>query len=767
MPHPGARIDLFLDSRRVSSCCRQNRRRGRRSKADIERDRQARLERTMREIDEIYQEYLSQLGPGAQLGRKGVAYARFSTRFQDSIGDQIRTILGHALKIGVYVPRELIFFDLAVRGFKKNRTGLDAVEKALRSKQASVLLLFSTSRLFRKQYRTLEFVDRVHKGWAVRCVFVKSGVDTDDTQRWQSILAVQSMIDQFVVTMYVANIHSAHEGLLKQQMVFGTLSYGYTGEPIDGELTNLGRPRCKIIIDEETARIVRQIFEWFVNERVSIETIVQRLNDDPQIPLPPRAISGMWTRVAVINILTNTRYRGFWRYGATEAIYIPDGDYVAQRLRAEPLAAVQIEELRLVPDALWLAAQVRLTDRAGRRGRHSNDGNRRTRPKLLNGLLKCAEHQQHLYVSGAHGNAMHCPVCKRLSADTRPLYTLVNRMLATELICQTIAELVSADPELPAAVMQACAREAEAARQPDSARLAQLEARIKQIERGIEFTRTNVGDTDEDQLEARRTIAAFQQERAELRLEIEQLANARKAPPRQPTEAEVKAMIADLGSTLVAAAESDDEAEVARARHLIEIITGGRIDLYQMGERRKHGGWLQAKFTVSIVPYLVELAIDVPPAVSAGGTEIVVDLRRPHDDSELEEARRLANQGLIGKQIAQQLGWGRSKVTKLLKAAAAKYGEEYVDGRTRRATLPKKSLKPRLHEQLADAVMERLGRGVYRQDIAAELKVSVKIITDAIRWWHEQRGLPAPDGRYKVQRDILRQAANENRREAG
>ena len=321
--------------------------------------------------------------------KKGVAYARFSTRFQDSIADQIRTILGHAVELSVYVPRDLIFFDLAVRGFTKNRTGLDGVEKALKGKKATVLLLFSTSRLFRKQYRTLEFVDRMHQGLAVRCVFVKSGVDTDDTQRWKSILYVQSLIDQFVVTMYVANIHSAHEGLLKKQMVFGTLSFGYAGKPIEGEFTNLGRPRCKIIIDEETARIVRQIYDWFVNERLSIEAIVQRLNDDPQIPLPPRAMSDMWTRLAVINVLKNTRYRGYWRYGATEAIYIPDGDYVAQRLRAEPLAAVHIEQLRLVPDALWFAAQARLAERAGHGGRPPLDGNHTTRPKLLNGLLKC------------------------------------------------------------------------------------------------------------------------------------------------------------------------------------------------------------------------------------------------------------------------------------------------------------------------------------------------------------------------------------------
>lgn len=48
---------------------------------------------------------------------------------------------------------------------------------------------------------------------------MKSGVDTNDERRWETMLAVQSMIDQFVVTMYVANIHSAHEGLLSKQRI--------------------------------------------------------------------------------------------------------------------------------------------------------------------------------------------------------------------------------------------------------------------------------------------------------------------------------------------------------------------------------------------------------------------------------------------------------------------------------------------------------------------------------------------------------------------
>ena len=63
------------------------------------------------------------------------------------------------------MPREMIFFDLAVKSFKENRSGLNQLREALRKKEASVLLLFATNRLFRKTYRTLEFVDQVRKGW--------------------------------------------------------------------------------------------------------------------------------------------------------------------------------------------------------------------------------------------------------------------------------------------------------------------------------------------------------------------------------------------------------------------------------------------------------------------------------------------------------------------------------------------------------------------------------------------------------------------------
>src|SRR5690606_5493082 len=123
-------------------------------------------------------------------------------------------------------------------------------------------------------------------------------------------------------------IHAAHEGLLSKSFVFGTLSFGYRGQLIEGVLTKRGKPRCRIAIDPETSAIVQRVFSWYADEGVSINEIIRRLNADQNIPLPPRCLSGEWTRLAVTRLLRNSRYRAVWKYGVTETIYIPDGDYV-------------------------------------------------------------------------------------------------------------------------------------------------------------------------------------------------------------------------------------------------------------------------------------------------------------------------------------------------------------------------------------------------------------------------------------------------------
>lgn len=161
---------------------------------------------------------------------------------------------------------------------------------------------------------------------------------------------------------------------------------------------------------------------------------------------------------------------------------------------AEPLKEVVIEELRLISDGAWFDAQLRLANEGRNGGRRSRDGDRQSRPKLLNGILTCPEHNRPLHVSGPNGRQMHCPSCYRLPAEQRPLFSALPRALTVQLICTQFAELIRGDKRLIDDALAACDLEIEAAEMPDPNRLAQLRFEIGKRERSIEITRRTAGE---------------------------------------------------------------------------------------------------------------------------------------------------------------------------------------------------------------------------------------------------------------------------------
>ncbi|MBL9083044.1 MAG: recombinase family protein [Planctomycetales bacterium] len=734
------------DGRPLGSARGAKPRRGSRRKEQLERERAERRRKTEVEIDRLHAEYWQEAG-GKKSWPTGTAYARFSTRFQESIADQIRKILEFALANQIRIPRNLIFCDLGVRGVKNRRDGLDDVRATLRTRKARVLLLFATNRLFRKTYRTLEFVDTVHKELQARCIFVMTGIDTDNRDQWESLLHLHALMDQFVVRAGVAHIHAAHEGLLEKRIVFGTLSYGYGGRPIEGAFTKRKLPRREIIIDETTAAVVRQIFRWYVDERLDVIEIIRRLNADPSIPKPPKSQNEEWTRLAVRNILKNTRYRGLWKYGVCESVFLPEADYVRQRQRVEPLKEVQIDDLRIVDDALWYAAQERLaTERSGRRGRPPADGNA-ARPKLLNGLLVCPDHDdQVLHVGGPRGNAMVCPRCRAVPAAERPLFTVLNRALATELIVGRVIELLAGDAALVEQSIAVCRAAAESAQRPDPQAAARARQELTRLERAIGLTRRTAGESPEDQEQAAGEIRELQGAAAGVRAELARLESLNERVVRVPTDGEITAILAEAARNLTAAATSDDPEVVAQARRILELVTDGRITLEQQGERKSHRGWLRGRFRVRLLSFLVAQCGGV---AADEGYEVTIDFRRPSQrDAEAERAWQLREQDkLLSVEIAERLGCGKRQVTQLLKHAAAMRGVPYEDGRSRRSGLQRKHRTPPLFERMAAEVGRLVEQGLLLVEIGERLPLDRTTLTKAYNKYRADQGLPPLDGR--------------------
>ena len=150
-----------------------------------------------------------------------------------------------------------------------------------------------------------------------------------------------------------------------------------------------------------------------------------------------------------------------------------------------------------------------------------------------------------------------------------------------------------------------------------------------------------------------------------------------------------------------------------------------------MGERKAQRGWLQGRFRVRLLSFLIERVTGVRPLGRDDGIEVSHRLPRAAGSSSPSRKRRrpCTTQGMMNAQIARDLGCARSYVTKLLKYWFESRGLVMPDGRGRRASLQQKHIEPPLYQQIADQVMELYQQKMLLQDIADTLKVDRNTVT--------------------------------------
>ena len=741
---------------------RAGRRNGSRPLSAAEQRRQKQLALVNLELDQLLAEFHALL-PRSEANQTGGIYARYSTQFQDSIVDQVRSLLEFAVRNRIFVPREFIFIDLAEKGGKERRPGLTLLRETLKERKFKVLLVFSTNRFFRKAYKSLKLVEEEIVERGLRCIFVKSGIDTAEKDRWRLHLQMLSAMDEAYSSGFAENIRAAHLGLASQKYVHSTLAVGYRGEPVPGQFTKRRGPRCVVAIDEAPAKYVRKIFEWFVNDLLSIDEIVRRLNDDPQAPKPPKSEEGRWSHQAVVRLLANERYIGIWKCGKTESRWISSADYSRQFPREKPLGTFVHEDLRIIDDDLWYRAQARLAVFVQRRGRKAGSGKRKPSSRLLNGLLYCPDHDCALRVGGANASVFYCKFCRETEASRRPLFTLLNQQLAERCTVNAIRDLLVGDAGLVEMVIAACQRTAAELQQPDLGRLGHLRSHCQQLTRSIEAALRDPGESPEDQEETRQLVRQLRQERSQAVAEIGLLQAARDRPVRIPAREEVLSELDRIDRILRATSSGGDAEQYGLARGIIELVTGGRIELKQCGQRVQHQGWLEGRIQCDLVAVLATQLAGRPVESPAPTLTVFIEYREPSVlDEQARQARELFDQGVLNVEIARRLKCSKSRVTRLLKHSFETRGEVKPDGRKRRSQLVVKHSEQPLYQRLAGRVMELAAEGLPLQDIAAKLQCDRNTVTQAVRFWHTSRGLPVPDGRTR-RKSLKRQGKKRTR----
>lgn len=200
-----------------------------------------------------------------------------------------------------------VFRDEGFSGSTSDRPGFKEMMEWAREKQFDVLVVWKLDRLFRDTRLTLQTVDELA---ALNIEFrsVQETFTHDSNGRFLlTIFAAGAEKERKDINlrMYSGRIAAAKRGVLVNGV--SNPAFGYTYD----------KTAKRLLIVEEEAAVVRQIYHWFVEEELTIYKIQQRLND---MRVPTKydrhgwrkrsGTTGWWQKRTIGRILQNEIYIG-------------------------------------------------------------------------------------------------------------------------------------------------------------------------------------------------------------------------------------------------------------------------------------------------------------------------------------------------------------------------------------------------------------------------------------------------------------------------
>jgi site-specific DNA recombinase len=283
-------------------------------------------------------------------------YCRVSTDLQEkehTIESQLEALRHYAQSKEYAVVAE--YLDDGYSGASLERPGLDQLRDAVAGGEIDRALFHSPDRLARKaayQYVILEELEKA----GVKPEFLNCPVD--DTAEGKMLLGMQGLFAEYERAKIMertrrGKLHRAREGAL----VGGHAPYGYRWIK-SGE-----QGRARLEISEYTSAVVRRMYRLLVEERLSSWAIARKLTEEG---VPTARGASHWQPMAVIRILRNTVYKGYYQYRHSEH------------------EELMIPVPAIVDGATWQAAQDQLDS-----NRQYASRNNQRHQYLLRGLIRC------------------------------------------------------------------------------------------------------------------------------------------------------------------------------------------------------------------------------------------------------------------------------------------------------------------------------------------------------------------------------------------
>src|SRR4051794_322972 len=233
---------------------------------------------------------------------RAAIYARVSTERQErqqTIDSQLSALRAWAEAEGHELSDRHVFRDEGYSGARLDRRGLDALRDAVRDGEVEILGVLAPDRLARKYaYQALLLEEFRRAGCAVG--FLNRAISDDPGD--QLLLQIQGAVAEYERTLLSerfrrGKLQKARAG----QFVGVHAPYGYHHLPRRDGVTG------RLTIDEAEAEVVRMLYGWLTEERLTLRQILKRLNAGPW---RPRSGRRPWAASTVHHILSDPVYTG-------------------------------------------------------------------------------------------------------------------------------------------------------------------------------------------------------------------------------------------------------------------------------------------------------------------------------------------------------------------------------------------------------------------------------------------------------------------------
>lgn len=219
---------------------------------------------------------------------------------------------------------EAEFCDDGYTGTNFDRPGFTDMMKAVREKRVDCIIVKDLSRFGRDYIESGKYIQKIFPMLGVRFIAINDGYDSADTENQSNdfVLPFKNLInDSYCRDISIKSRSNLEVKRRNGEFVGNFAVFGYMRSPDD---------KHKLIVDEEAAVVVRNIFNW-KQEGWNAQQIANHLNK-LRFPSPMEykrkcghnyrtsfktKTVAQWSAVAVLRILKNPAYTGVLEQGKT------------------------------------------------------------------------------------------------------------------------------------------------------------------------------------------------------------------------------------------------------------------------------------------------------------------------------------------------------------------------------------------------------------------------------------------------------------------